>query len=75
MAEGVMGRRRKGKGREADCGPKGSRDRRSSLPDSDAFIELLREGQECPFCRFAKLKRDGDEITCPVCGYGRRACT
>ena len=38
-------------------------------------IEILVEGQECPFCHFARLKREGDEIVCPVCGYGHRACT
>jgi hypothetical protein len=38
-------------------------------------VEILAEGQECPFCHFAKLKREGREIFCPVCGYGRSACT
>jgi ribosomal protein L37AE/L43A len=75
MAEGVIGTQSKAKGREADCGPKKNRDRRSFSPDSGGLVEVLREGQECPFCHFAKLKREGDEITCPVCGYGRRACT
>jgi len=42
---------------------------------ADELPEILREGQECPFCHFAKLKREGDEIACPVCGYGRAACT
>jgi ribosomal protein L37AE/L43A len=42
---------------------------------SEHNIEILIEGQECPFCHFARLKREGDEIVCPVCGYGHRACT
>ena len=42
---------------------------------SQESIEILAEGQECPFCHFAQLKREGDEIVCPVCGYGHRACT
>jgi uncharacterized Zn finger protein (UPF0148 family) len=36
---------------------------------------MLAEGQECPFCHFAELKREGGEIVCPVCGYGHRAFT
>jgi uncharacterized Zn finger protein (UPF0148 family) len=46
-----------------------------SSQDSVSAIEILVEGQECPFCNFAKLKRDGDEIVCPICGYGRKPCT
>jgi rubrerythrin len=42
---------------------------------SHESVEILAEGQECPFCHFAKLQREGDEVICPVCGYGRRACT
>jgi hypothetical protein len=42
---------------------------------SEQTIELLKEGQECPFCHFARLKRDGDEVICPVCGYGHTSCT
>jgi ribosomal protein L37AE/L43A len=38
-------------------------------------IEVLVEGQECPFCHFAKLKREENEIVCPICGYGHKACT
>jgi hypothetical protein len=38
-------------------------------------IEILVEGEECPYCHFAKLKREEDQIVCPVCGYGRKACT
>jgi hypothetical protein len=38
-------------------------------------IEMLTERQECPFCHFAKLEREGNEIFCPVGGYGRSACT
>jgi len=42
---------------------------------SEGTIEILMEGQECPFCRFAKLKKEYDEITCPICGYGRKPST
>jgi len=38
-------------------------------------MEILVEGQECPFCRFAKLKKEYDEITCPICGYGHKPST
>jgi uncharacterized Zn finger protein (UPF0148 family) len=41
----------------------------------EGTIEILMEGQECPFCHFAKLKREGDEIVCPICGYGHRPVT
>ncbi len=43
--------------------------------DAGSTLEILRQGQECPFCHFAELKRDGEEIVCPICGYGRRPCT
>jgi ribosomal protein L37AE/L43A len=57
-------------GKETSCqtGPLASE-------EPDQSIEILKEGQECPFCRFANLKRKGSEITCPICGYGYRACT
>ncbi len=42
---------------------------------SDHTIEILVAGVECPFCHFAKLKKDGDEIVCPICGYGCKHCT
>jgi rubredoxin len=38
-------------------------------------VEVLKEGMECPNCHFAKLKREGSELVCPVCGYGYRPCT
>jgi hypothetical protein len=41
----------------------------------ESAVEILIEGEECPFCRFAKLKRDGNEIVCPICGYGHKPCT
>jgi hypothetical protein len=41
----------------------------------ESTVEILSQGQDCPFCHFAKLKRDGDEIVCPVCGYGHKPCT
>jgi hypothetical protein len=47
----------------------------TNLQIPEHIIEILIEGQECPFCHFAKLKRDGDEIVCPICGYGRKPCT
>jgi len=48
---------------------------RGEEENSPEIAEILTEGQECPFCHFAKLKREGGEIACPVCGYGHRACT
>lgn len=46
------------------------------IPDKKiCAIEILVEGQECPFCHFAELKREGNEIVCPICGYGHKACT
>ncbi len=50
-------------------------DSQPNLRNSEQSIEILIEGEECPFCHFAELKRDGDEIVCPICGYGRRPCT
>jgi uncharacterized Zn finger protein (UPF0148 family) len=47
----------------------------TDLPSSEHIIEILVEGQECPFCHFAELKKDGDEVVCPICGYGHKACT
>jgi hypothetical protein len=41
----------------------------------NTLVEMLKEGQECPFCHFAKMKRDGGEIICSICGYGHRAST
>ena len=51
--------------------PVGTQPQRSS----ENTIEILVEGQECPFCHFAKLEREGDEIVCPICGYGHKPCT
>jgi hypothetical protein len=74
-ARQVIRTRPNGKGRRVGCDSE--KNHEGSLPsaDSDGSVEVLTDGQECPFCRFAKLKREGNEITCPVCGYGRRACT
>jgi hypothetical protein len=37
-------------------------------------IVFIREGNLCPNCRFAKLKREpGNIIRCPICGYGNGA--
>jgi hypothetical protein len=47
----------------------------TDLQNPEQAIEILIEGQECPFCHFAKLKRDGNEIVCPICGYGYKPCT
>jgi ribosomal protein L37AE/L43A len=38
-------------------------------------MESLKEGEECPNCHFARLLREDNQILCPVCGYGRKACT
>ena len=46
-----------------------------SAEKENFFIEILKEGEECPNCHFSLLKREGKEIFCPVCGYGRKACT
>ena len=37
-------------------------------------VEILKEGQECPNCHFARLKRVDGDIFCPVCGYGHKRC-
>ncbi len=74
-AKQVIRTRSHGKGRRSSCGTGGNGEGKPSSPDSNALVEVLTEGQECPFCHFAKLKREGSEITCPVCGYGRQACT
>jgi hypothetical protein len=37
-------------------------------------VVIVREGQLCPNCQFAKLVREpGNIIKCPVCGYGTSA--
>lgn len=34
-------------------------------------IQYIREGDLCPNCRFAKLKKEpGNIIKCPICGWG-----
>ena len=40
-------------------------------------IVLIREGDLCPNCGFARLKKEpGNIIRCPICGYGNGAgCT
>ncbi len=38
-------------------------------------IEILKEGDECSNCHFARLLREDNQIFCPICGYGRNACT
>ena len=56
-------------------GPRmGVRQKEVNLQSSETTIEILVEGQQCPFCRFAKLKREGNEIVCPICGYGHKPC-
>ncbi len=47
----------------------------TSSNKSEGTIEILTEGQECPFCHFAKLKKEYDEIICPICGYGHKPVT
>ena len=43
--------------------------------DKEIFtVEILTEGQECPNCHFARLKKVDGEIFCPVCGYGHKRC-
>ncbi len=42
--------------------------------ESSESVVIVREGQLCPNCRFAKLVREpGNIIQCPVCGYGTSA--
>lgn len=41
----------------------------------ESAVEILIEGEECHFCCFARLRRDGSEIICPVCGYGHKPST
>jgi hypothetical protein len=74
-AKQVIRIRSHGKGRRISCDTEGNGEGKRCSPDSNGLVEVLREGQECPFCHLAKLKREGSEITCPVCGYGRQACT
>jgi hypothetical protein len=38
-------------------------------------VELIRTGQLCANCGFAKVERIGRELVCPICGYGNRPCT
>lgn len=40
--------------------------------DADSCsIQFIREGDLCPNCQFARLKKDsGDVIKCPICGWG-----
>jgi ribosomal protein L37AE/L43A len=52
-----------------------SSNKKTDAKESEQIIEILREGQECPFCHFANLKREDDEIICPVCGYGHKPNT
>ncbi len=53
-----------------------ARKKMTTLPTTvEPNIEILIEEEECPYCHFAKLKREGDQIVCPICGYGRKACT
>ena len=42
---------------------------------TEPSVEILKEGQECPFCRFTQLKREGDQIVCTICGYGSKSYT
>jgi hypothetical protein len=48
---------------------------KKSQKTSVTEIEILKQGMECPHCHFAKLKREGSELVCPVYGYGYRPCT
>lgn len=43
----------------------------------DCSIVLIHEGDLCPNCGFARLKKEpGNIIRCPICGYGNGAgCT
>jgi hypothetical protein len=47
------------------------------IHNDNAVTQYLREGQLCPNCNFAKLKKEpGNIIRCPVCGFGSGAgCT
>ncbi|MFH2035973.1 MAG: hypothetical protein ABIJ45_06185 [Candidatus Zixiibacteriota bacterium] len=47
-----------------------------SGPKNEA-VNLIKEGDLCPNCQFAKLIREpGNIIKCPVCGFGNGAgCT
>jgi ribosomal protein L37AE/L43A len=48
--------------------------RASNGKSCPASVVIVREGQLCPNCRFAKLVREhGNIIQCPVCGYGTTA--
>jgi rubrerythrin len=47
----------------------------TDLKKAKRTVEILKKGQECPFCGLARMKREGSEVVCPICGYGYRACT
>jgi ribosomal protein L37AE/L43A len=74
-AKQMIRTRRQEKGRRSGCDSGENSEGKPSSSNSDALVEVLAEGQECPFCHFAKLKREDSEIVCPICGYGRQACT
>jgi rubrerythrin len=61
--------------RTSECRSNSSARKMTNLKKAEETVEILKEGQECPFCGFAKMKREGNEIVCPICGYGYRACT
>lgn len=60
---------------DSESKDRGRKKRKTRDTTVEPNLEILVEGEECPYCRFAKLKREGDQIVCPVCGYGRKACT
>jgi ribosomal protein L37AE/L43A len=49
-------------------------DQTSNGKSCPTSVVIVREGQLCPNCRFARLVREpGNIIQCPVCGYGTTA--
>jgi len=40
----------------------------------NSLVEILKVGQGCPNCYFARLKRVDGEVSCPICGYGSKGC-
>ena len=56
---------------------KNDKNKKGNIDYESKAIVYIKEGDLCPNCSFAKLKRElGCIIRCPICGYGNGAgCT
>jgi len=61
----------------SDENSKNETGRSCPLPSNPNSIIYVKEGQLCPNCEFARLKKEpGNIIRCPICGWGNGAgCT